>query len=98
MGKKRVSATKDDTVEECNDDKKILQHIVSFFKAHPEIFTHGIPTALAVYISLPLLATLWAWLPWIVAGYQIYCLIPAGVLRMIWEGVQKYAITTKTQT
>ena len=79
-----TSAKKIDPVE----DQNAFIKSVDFIRRHPSLFTTGIPPIFITYISLPLLAMIFYWLPWIWAGYSVYSKIPPGTGLALWSAIQ----------
>jgi len=59
--------------------------IKSFLADHPEVLYKGVPLAVALYIFSPLLLTVWEWLPWLWASWEIYRRVPSGTITAILE-------------
>lgn len=64
--------------------------IKTFCASHPKLLTKGVPIAMVLYLSYPLLVAFWTWLPWIYASYAVYGMIPKGALQALWLAIQAY--------
>ena len=72
------------------EDRNALMKAVSFFQHHPSILTTGVPLVFVAYVSLPVLMALFAWLPWLWAGYSMYSKIPPGTGIALWSAIQAW--------
>lgn len=77
-----------------DEDRTAWVKIKEFIKAHPELLYKGVPIVLVGYLTLPLLISIWMWLPWLWAGYEVYRYIPPGSMTAFWVALKacKYAM------
>ena len=90
---KRHSEVRGDDLTEKDlvvSEKKMWKTIVKFCRAHPEIFTRGVPLAMVAYFSFPLFFMMIKYLPWIWAGYQVYSTIPRRYLMALYLAITAY--------
>lgn len=72
---------------------KSTEAIRDYLLQHPGILYKGIPLVVIIWMVYPLLATAWAWLPWVWASYEIYKIIPSGTLSTIINILKDHKLT-----
>jgi len=69
---------------------KSAEAIKEYVLAHPELLYKGVPLAFIVWMTFPLWAFAWTWLPWFLASYEIYKRLPSGSLSWAYEAIPSH--------
>lgn len=77
-----VEITENDLMELLKSSSDTIK---DYILSHPGILYKGLPLAVVVWMTYPLLSFAWAWLPWLLASYEVYRFIPPGSLSWIYD-------------
>lgn len=71
-------------------ERGVIYDIKKFVVDHPQIIYKGVPFLFVLYLSYPIVESLWNWFPWIWASYDIYHKIPKGVTSGTYKIIKYY--------
>lgn len=61
--------------------KKLFVELYSYAVDNPTILYRGVPLIILLYISGPMIFTVWEWGPWLWMIYGIYSKLPTGTTQ-----------------